>query len=69
MAPETLLTTAQIHQGVGTSFRNSSSEIFVGSIGEQHADTINFYNIGVGGQQNAFSYSASAAGMIKKVEL
>ena len=75
VGPETLLTTAQVHQGVASTFGNSSSEIFVGSIGEMQADTIKFYNVGGegsqagGGPAGGFGFSAMASGMIKKVEL
>ena len=65
---ESLVTSDQVHQGNPSTFGNNSNEIFVGSIGELSADMIKFYNVG-GNQTIPSGFSASASGMIKKVEL
>ena len=45
MGQSSLLTRQQVLNGVNQDFRNTSSEIFVGSIGDQIADTLKFFNV------------------------
>ena len=53
-------------------FRNTSTEIFVGSIGDQIADTLKFFNVKAAGQaENSSSLISNPNKFkeIKKVEL
>ena len=56
--------------GVNQDFRNTSTEIFVGSIGDQIADTLKFFNVNAaaGQEQNAALMNPKFK-EIKKVEL
>ena len=57
--------------GVNQDFRNTSTEIFVGSIGDQIADTLKFFNVKASGQADNSSLISNPNKFkeIKKVEL
>ena len=54
-ANQQLLTAQQVINGVNSDFRNTSNEIFVGSIGETIADTLKFFNVAQINQADAVS--------------